>query len=57
MVKVYNDEGKCVDRFRKNQSDRYTLGHPVPWDAKVRLINQAGYYIKGQITKKGIKIK
>ena len=58
MVKVYNSDGKHVDSFKKAQSKKEVFAPGfINWDSKIKHLNKSGFYIKGQTTSKGIKIK
>jgi hypothetical protein len=56
MVKVYDADGKHIDSFNKARTLDST-GVPIAWNDKIKFLNRNGYYIKGQVTKKGVKIK
>lgn len=61
MVKVYDSEGKRVENFRKSVSlddtGSVTKGLQASWNQLIKWLNSQGYWVKGQTTDKGVKIK
>lgn len=59
-IKVYDADGKCVDAYNKSTSMMNTIqvsGQAVNLAGQVKVLNSQGYYVKGQTTSKGVKIK
>lgn len=53
-VKVYDADGKLTESYTKLQnkdSERWNQ------NVRIKFLNRNGYYIKGQVTHKGVKIK
>lgn len=59
MVKVYDADGKHVDSFRKSIRDPlYARIADIPmYNDQIKFLNASGFWIKGQTTSKGVKIK
>jgi hypothetical protein len=55
--KVYDADGKVVDSFTKAQRKEIFMHQGFGANWRVRTLNDAGFYIKGQTTSKGVKIK
>lgn len=65
MIKVYDADGKCVERFHKPTninsypSVKGPSGQTIALNAAqlVQYLNANGFWVKGQTTNKGVKIK
>lgn len=59
-IKVYDADGKVADSYLKSLSMQAGIvvnGKSVNLAGQVKILNSQGYYVKGQVTSKGVKIK
>lgn len=59
-IKVYDADGKAVDSYLKSLSMQAGIvvnGKSVNLAGQVKILNSQGYWVKGQVTSKGVRIK
>lgn len=59
-IKVYDADGKAVDSYLKSLSMEAGIvvnGKSINLAGQVKLLNSQGFYVKGQVTSKGVRIK